>query len=172
MSNHALRAKIMANKKQAVGIKNLMFYIHCPQEKAFLRTATQKPKDINYFLQLWRLAKTLKKPDKKAMTNILGTEIDLTNIIWAYRLKKFYAIYGDATFGYLIPIHYKLSSEVFNRIAAEKNPDELPNILLSTPYAGVFNNFTNPEKKLNAVLHTKYKTADKTSHIALTCAQL
>jgi len=170
MSNHALRAKILVSKN--INIKTLMFYIHCPKEKTFLHAAAQKPKDINYYLQLWRLTKTLKKQDKKAMSNILGTEIDLTNIIWAYRLKKFYTVSGDATFGYLIPVHYKLSSQIINRIVAEKNPDALPSILLPTAYAGIFESFANPEEKLSSILKAKYKTASRTSHIALTCAHL
>jgi V/A-type H+-transporting ATPase subunit C len=66
--------------------------------------------DLFYYLNLWRHTKMLKGKERAAVEGIIGTQIDLRNIMWVYRFKKYYSLKPEEIYSFLIPIHYKLKA--------------------------------------------------------------
>jgi len=122
--------------------------------------------DIHYYTTQWKRLARLDKPNPAALKSILGAEIDLKNIMWMYRLKRYYRITGDATFGYLIPIRYKLSRDLTRRMADCITPAALLDEVASCVYAQDFEHMTNmpprvptPEQMLLAATCRRYQAA-------------
>ena len=76
--------------------------------------------------------KLLKGDDLKALTHSFGTEIDLLNIMWLYRSKKFY--HSNESYSYIIPVTYKLSKERLIKLMEAITYDEFATALKGTRY--------------------------------------
>ena len=176
--NTALVAKILARQgkttKQTSNPADLLLYIAKKNEKNFVISFMNdlKPKDLQYYLTIWRSAKNLDKPHSNAMKQVLGVEIDLQNILWVYRLKQFYKIYGDETYSYLTPIRYRLSGNTLAKIVACKDTPSLQAELSNTIYKNIFGDFSTPEQRLAEAVKLQYQKKGQHSHIALLCGYL
>lgn len=76
--------------------------------------------------------------DMKAIDLLLGTEIDILNLLWIYRGKMVYNLDRSVIFGYLIPHRYKISMEIINELMDAKDYESFIEILGRTKYAGIF----------------------------------
>ena len=179
--NAAVMAKMMARKGKPpssveIEASSIIHFLQNKNERNFITTFAKglvtSNKNIEFYLALWRAIKTLDRKNHKIMQSILGMEIDLINILWVYRLKKFYGIWGDTTYSYLIPLRHRLATESLVQIVHCKNIGALQEVLNSTVYSGVFGDFADPEERLRQAVEKKYKTSGKTSHIALVCGYL
>ena len=76
--------------------------------------------DKYYFFNL------LKKLDTKYknVRDITCMQIDLLNIVWIYRCKKYYNM---TDFSYLIPQRYKLNKKILNKLSHDINVASTPN---------------------------------------------
>jgi V/A-type H+-transporting ATPase subunit C len=100
--------------------------------------------DIYYFRKMWKLKdKLLSGDNQKALTHSLGSEIDLLNILWLYRSKKFYDIHPQNAFSYIIPISYKLKKEQLAKLLDSTNIEEFNNHLKKTHYSTISNSLTD-----------------------------
>jgi len=106
----------------------------------------------------------LPKKHRIAMQRVIGAEIDMQNIIWLYRLKRFYQIFGDASYGYLVPIRHRLTKDEFIRLVQSDTTGFMKE-LSQMPYANVFNDFRMAQRRLRDALCKRYK-AEKGSYIA------
>jgi len=171
----ALKVKIMA--RQCHGNKNgshedLLRFLPKENARKFAMDFLQKPRDINYFVRLWRGAKKLCTADRLAMQHVLGMEIDMLNIMWLYRLKRFYGIIGEVSYGYLIPIRHKLCAENMDKMVACADTQSLQAVISATVYRNIFGDFSTPEKSLNTAILARYKSCGKRSLMALLCGYL
>jgi len=123
---------------------------------------------LQYYTTQWKRLARLDKPNRMALRSILGAEIDLNNILWIYRLKRYHRITGDGTFGHLIPIRYMLSREATRRMADCTTPKALLDEIASGPYAGDFGFISEqslekqsltPEQMLAKAITRRYQTA-------------
>jgi len=117
---------------------------------------------INYYLTRWKVLARLGRANRQALRGILGAEIDLTNIIWMYRLKRYRGIRGDSTYGYLIPIRYRLSRAATQRMAECENTKALLEEISKSPYArdiDFSDKKATPEQQLISVINKRYKNA-------------
>ncbi|MDR0957876.1 MAG: V-type ATPase subunit, partial [Clostridiales bacterium] len=104
--------------------------------------------DLYYFLHLDALAKKfLDKQNRKAMQYIIGSDADLKNIMWTYRLHKFHGMYGNALFPFLIPLRHRLKKSALIKMAECKTIPELESEIANSPYAATFADKTILEKK-------------------------
>ena len=72
--------------------------------------------DLYYYTSTWKeQKKILKKSDLELFMRDRGSKIDLLNIQWIYRAKKYYNMKPADIYLMLIPIHYKLSTEISER---------------------------------------------------------
>ena len=68
--------------------------------------------NLYFYTYIWReKRKILKGKELKGFTNNLGIEIDLLNLEWMYRAKKYYEMAPADIYRILIPIHYKIHNE-------------------------------------------------------------
>jgi len=191
MKNHALVAKVRARRanfesgpgftgeqqpKVATSPESLLRFLYKKNEQNFVKTflagLESDVQDLHYYLNLWRGAKLLQKPHSAAMQRIFGTEIDLQNIIWAYRLKKYYGIFGDTTYGFLVPVRHRLPANIFSHMVSCQNADGMQAILSGTIYRDTFGDFSNAQKCLVNAVKARYLTEGRRSHIALLCGYL
>ncbi|MBE6012181.1 MAG: hypothetical protein E7234_06455 [Lachnospiraceae bacterium] len=114
--------------------------------------------DFYYYNRLWRdKNKYLKGRNKSIMTDITGTEIDMQNIIWIYRLKKYYQIKSNDIFKYLIPIHYRLSGDSISKLVEAPNMNILYDYILNTPYGYAFKDESDLTRCYNNVMYKAYE---------------
>jgi len=94
--------------------------------------------DIYYFKKMWKLKeKQLKGDNLNAMTHSLGTEIDLLNIMWLYRSKKFYDIHSSDSYAYIIPVNYKLTKAHLMKLMEAVSIEDFIVILKTTYYENI-----------------------------------
>lgn len=95
--------------------------------------------DMYYYTYLRGLADTLSnKTDKKVILNAVGAEIDALNLLWIYRLKKYFDMDKELIFTYLIPNNYKLKNEKIIELVQTKTVNEFVSFAKRTPYGALF----------------------------------
>ena len=81
--------------------------------------------DRFYIETLWKAKNSLEREDKDAFASWLGTDIDMMNIMWIYRGKKFWDFSNERIYTYILPIRYRLSSEDISRMVQSDDPKAL-----------------------------------------------
>jgi len=114
----------------------------------FLFFESQHQKD---YIQDWLHIKTL--PDgqnRQALIYIKGAEIDLNNILWMYRLKKYYP--EETAYPHLVPICHRLNKETVKQMAESPGIAEFIVTVLHTRYGHVFGSFDDPERAISQAM--------------------
>jgi V/A-type H+-transporting ATPase subunit C len=93
------------------------------------------------------------------MRNIVGTEIDLLNILWIFRLKKYYRVEGTQVYAHLIPVNHRLRTAALSRIAECDTLASFFEEVSAGPYGGVFSPaFEQPERSFTRRMRRVYDT--------------
>lgn len=91
--------------------------------------------DIYYFQKVWKLKnRLLKGRALKSITKLIGSRIDLLNIMWIYRSKKFYDVDMGKIYATIIPCNYKLKKVQLTKLVESANVEEFTSILSTTFY--------------------------------------
>ncbi len=97
--------------------------------------------DGYYFRRMWQLKdKALKGQDKKVITQSFGGEIDMLNLMWIYRFKKYYQLDNELIFPSIIPIHYKISQAKLTEMVYAPDLPAFLQLAAASPYAALFEN--------------------------------
>lgn len=92
--------------------------------------------DLYYFTALWKeRKKVLKKKELEIFTRDCGSKIDLLNLQWIYRAKKYYEMDKADIYSLLIPIHYKISTDLIKELAETSNIEEFNEAMRRTSYS-------------------------------------
>lgn len=103
--------------------------------------------DLYYFTTSWNLIKKkLPASEQDAISKCLGTKLDLLNLQWIYRTKRYYSIPGEVVSGLLLPIHYMLRTEQLNRLIKAETLDEFFSELSRTWYGSRLKELSLDEK--------------------------
>lgn len=95
--------------------------------------------DLYYYMKSDKIMnRCLSRKDKSVMQKLHGIEIDLVNVSWLYRIKKYYNIGAENMFCYLIPLTYKLEKNEIVKLASAKNLAELENMICHSVYGNLF----------------------------------
>lgn len=95
--------------------------------------------DLYYYIHLHNLQKKyLHGENKIILSKIKDTEIDLINISWLYRIKKYYNFDNTTIFSYLLPIKYKLSENEISLLVNANTMPEFEKIVYNTYYGDLF----------------------------------
>ena len=119
--------------------------------------------DLYYYTSTWKeQKKILKKSDLELFMRDRGSKIDLLNIQWIYRAKKYDNMKPADIYLMLIPIHYKLSTELVKDMVEAPGVEEFENVVIRTTYARHYNFKQNltMEQMYADCLHHLY-TADR-----------
>lgn len=112
--------------------------------------------DKYYFDKVYHLA----EKENKELQDIIGTEIDLLNIIWIYRAKKYFNYTEEEIKNIIIPVNYNLNK--VNELLSVNSPEEIFDIISNTKYKNLFQKEENLEHDKNEYLYKKYKKYFKT----------
>lgn len=95
--------------------------------------------DLYYFTSVWKeRKKTLKGKELSLFTRDSGTKIDLNNLQWIYRAKKYYRMNPADIYSLIIPIHYHIKPEEMRRLIETETLEEFLNLVSSTYYGRRF----------------------------------
>ena len=95
--------------------------------------------DLYYFTTLWNTRKKLlKKEDLELYQRDCGSQIDLLNMMWIYRAKKYYQMSEASTYTLLIPVTYKLHDGDIRAMVAAADERALEEAIQKTYYGKRF----------------------------------
>lgn len=91
--------------------------------------------DLFYFKSIWDVkTKVLTKTEQKILGECFGCRLDLTNIQWIYRSKKYYTLPEADIYALLIPVRYRLKTDQVRQMVEAATLDEFYQALKNTPY--------------------------------------
>ena len=81
--------------------------------------------ELYYFSMMWRDEKRLLKgKERELFIRDYGIRIDLTNLQWIYRAKKYYNMLPTDIYAMMIPIQYRFSKEEFKALVEAPSVEE------------------------------------------------
>lgn len=94
--------------------------------------------DMLYFRTMWKIKdKYLSKDEQKIMSQCFGTRMDMLNLQWIYRSKKYYSLPPGEIYAMLIPIQLHLTKKEISRMAEAESPDMLYGLIEGSWYGRV-----------------------------------
>ena len=103
--------------------------------------------DLNYWRRLWAEAKRLSGKDREMALKIIGSLLDMNNLMWVIRYKTYHNLSEEELINYTLPFGYRVRDEDVRAIAAGADIASVvsrvyPNIpevnaLLERPRAGL-----------------------------------
>ncbi len=115
--------------------------------------------DLYYFSTFWKKEKKLLKgKELEIFVKDYGTKIDLLNLQWVYRAKKYYHMLPPDIYALTIPIHYKLKLAEFKRLVEAPTVEEFEKIMSDTYYTRKYQleRGKTPEKVYKDILRHLY----------------
>jgi len=103
--------------------------------------------DLSYWRRLWAEAKKLAGQDREQATKIIGSFLDMNNLMWAIRYRVYHKLSEEEIINYTLPFGYRVQDSDIRAIAAGADvasvinrlypgiPDV--NVLLENPQAGL-----------------------------------
>ncbi len=74
--------------------------------------------DLYYWRQLWSEAKKLQGQDRQQALRIIGSLMDVNNLMWVIRYKVYYQLSEEEIINYTLPFGYRVRDEDVRSIAA------------------------------------------------------
>lgn len=94
--------------------------------------------DLLYFDEVWKTtSKRLSKSEQQILARCYGSTLDLLNIQWIYRSKKYYHLSSAEIYSLLIPTQYRLKKEQITRMTEAASLDEFYAALAATCYGSL-----------------------------------
>jgi len=127
--------------------------------------------DVYYFKMAWRYKeKFLDEDDKNIVTNTLGSEVDLLNIMWILRCKKYFNTPNEIIYSFLLPMKYKLSTGELKNLVECEAYEKVLTQLQKTHYKDIFVNddMFLEQFYFNFVLKNMQKYANKYPYSIMT----
>ena len=94
-----------------------------------------------YYAQVWKTINLrFDKSQRELIKRHMGTKIDLLNLMWIYRGKKYFNFSSEIIFTYLLPVRYRLSEDAFRQMVNAQSVEEMINVARRTHYASLFDN--------------------------------
>jgi len=113
------------------------------------------------------------KSGRESLKRVFGTDADLRNILWVYRLKKYHGINGSAVYSYLNPSNYKLSAEEISKLVHAKDMAHFSQIVANSFYGGIFKSLSDfTEQNLTRAVRSQFKKEARHENIAVICGYL
>ena len=74
--------------------------------------------DLSYWRRLWAEAKKLTGPDQEYGTKIIGSLLDMNNLMWAVRYRVYQKLSEEEVINYTLPFGYRVKDSDIRAIAA------------------------------------------------------
>lgn len=113
--------------------------------------------DVFSFKYLWKKRRQFKGRELKSITEFVGTDIDLLNVLWIYRAKKYYKLKSAKIYELIIPVNFRLKNEQIKALVEAADDSEFMSVLEGTSFGKYFkeplNSSDNLDKTYNQVIH-------------------
>jgi V/A-type H+-transporting ATPase subunit C len=93
--------------------------------------------DHYYYSSLVSAVESLDSRDKKKAQRIIGVEIDLVNINWIIRFKRFYNLPLEEVMSFIIPGGFNISEELFKDVYTSQAPMRILQDIVRSDYPGL-----------------------------------
>lgn len=114
--------------------------------------------DLYYFSKLWKLSQSLLKgKELQSLSACYGCKIDLLNIQWIYRSKKYYKLSPADIYALVIPVSYKLKKQDLMHLVEAPSIEEFNSALSTTYYAKFFPSDVSGENLEDLYFRLLYK---------------
>lgn len=108
--------------------------------------------------------------NNKNLKKMIGAKIDFTNILWIYRMKKYYNFSEDKIEKSIIDINYALKKNQILLLVKAKNIEELNEILKETVYSNIAtDDIYELECNMKKYLHGLYIKNFKSNLLSINC---
>jgi V/A-type H+-transporting ATPase subunit C len=74
--------------------------------------------DLNYWRRLWAEAKKLSGQDREQSTRIIGSLLDMNNLLWAIRYRVYHKLSEEEVINYTLPFGFRVQDSDIRAIAA------------------------------------------------------
>lgn len=88
------------------------------------------------------------------LKKIVGSEIDLLNVLWIFRVKKYYHFEKEQLKQILIKRNYKLNSNIIEELVQTKSFEEIQEIMQKTTYKAIFVEESALEENMDKYLYS------------------
>lgn len=95
--------------------------------------------DRTYYTMLWKEKEALPKAEAKSFADFVGPTVDMLNIMWIYRGKKYFRFDKEIIYTYLIPVRYRLSEEDIRMMVSGTDESSVLNLINGSRYSNLFN---------------------------------
>ncbi len=113
------------------------------------------------FHKLWKNRKNiLNKTEREIYTRSYGSKIDLLNLQWIYRAKKYYGMEPVDIYNMLIPVHFKISTELVKELVEAPTADDFLNAMRKVSYT------KDPDFLSSLTLEQMYRKCLKQLYVA------
>ena len=108
--------------------------------------------------------------NNKNLKKMIGVKIDFTNILWIYRMKKYYNFSEDKIEKSIIDINYALKKNQILSLVKAKNIEELNETLKKTVYSNIAtDDIYELECNMKKYLHGLYIKNFKSNLLSINC---
>ena len=108
--------------------------------------------------------------NNKNLKKMIGAKIDFTNILWIYRMKKYYNFSKDKIEKSIIDINYAIKKNQILLLVKAKNIEELNEILKKTVYSNIAtDDIYELECNMKKYLHGLYIKNFKSNLLSINC---
>jgi V/A-type H+-transporting ATPase subunit C len=97
--------------------------------------------DRSHFDSLYAAAAALGGEEGRMMRVLVGTRVDLLNLYWIYRARRFFGMPPEEALTLILKARYRVNFELLTK-AAFAPPEAFASVLEGTPYAAVFESGT------------------------------
>lgn len=96
--------------------------------------------DLHHFTSIWKAKKRLLRgKELELFAQDYGSQIDLLNMQWIYRAKKYYNMLPPDIYTLMIPIHHRIRLEEFKVLVEAPSAEEFSHLLDNTIYGKKYN---------------------------------
>lgn len=94
--------------------------------------------DLCHFRWIWKIKdRFMDRKERQALTQCFGAQLDMLNVQWIYRSKKYYRLSPNQIYPLLIPVNHRLRKEDIIRLAEAGSMDEFFAVLSATRYGSL-----------------------------------
>lgn len=122
--------------------------------------------DLYVFTSVWKeRKKVLKGTELEIFTRDCGTKIDLLNLQWIYRAKKYYHMTPAQIYSFIIPVHFHIKLPELKTLIECDSLDDFINLLPKTYYGRRYDwDETFTLEKIYADFLCRLYCADRRNH--------
>lgn len=101
--------------------------------------------DSYYFTTFWHsICRKLKGVQAELFKKMIGTQIDMLNLMWIYRGKKYFDFKNEIIFTYLLPIRYRLTEDLMKQLVSTESVEKFVEMVRNTTcYDELFYEYDN-----------------------------